>query len=441
MSVADIANLQEQARKILLDNDRGGYTLPTAGLYPFQWNWDASVTALGWMTFDPARAFEELRWLFKGQWVGGPNDGFVAQINFHTESDSYFPGPDEWGTDGAPGTQGLGTRTSSISQPPLHATMVRWMWMRACKPGTDPAVTEMAREEVAKLLPKLLAHHRWWYRARDPQQTGLVVNIHPWETGMDNSLAWDAPLARVPQTTRPYTRRDLGHVDASMRPPQSFYDRMVYLMDFNRAQNFDPAKIMANCPYRVNDIGIISILQRASIDLIALCQAFSMQDVVPELSAHVQRTHQAAQMLWSTRWQQYVSRDAISGELLDVPTSAGLLGSYAGFANDMGATVAQWLAETPYGLPSTRSTYPGFEPLRYWRGPVWQHINMLISMGLQDQGHNTVALAAAAAIRSRSEALFSVAGFHEYYDPLSGQGLGGRNFSWTAATYLHWILD
>ena len=441
MSVADIANLQEQARKILLDNDRGGYTLPTAGLYPFQWNWDASVTALGWMTFDPARAFEELRWLFKGQWVGGPNDGFVAQINFHTESDSYFPGPDEWGTDGAPGTQGLGTRTSSISQPPLHATMVRWMWMRACKPGTDPAVTEMAREEVAKLLPKLLAHHRWWYRARDPQQTGLVVNIHPWETGMDNSLAWDAPLARVPQTTRPYTRRDLGHVDASMRPPQSFYDRMVYLMDFNRAQNFDPAKIMANCPYRVNDIGIISILQRASIDLIALCQAFSMQDVVPELSAHVQRTQQAAQMLWSTRWQQFVSRDAISGELLDVPTSAGLLGSYAGFANDMGATVAQWLAETPYGLPSTRSTYPGFEPLRYWRGPVWQHINMLISMGLQDQGHNTVALAAAAAIRSRSEALFSVAGFHEYYDPLSGQGLGGRNFSWTAATYLHWILD
>ena len=441
MSVADIANLQEQARKILLDNDRGGYTLPTAGLYPFQWNWDASVTALGWMTFDPARAFEELRWLFKGQWVGGPNDGFVAQINFHTESDSYFPGPDEWGTDGAPGTQGLGTRTSSISQPPLHATMVRWMWMRACKPGTDPAVTEMAREEVAKLLPKLLAHHRWWYRARDPQQTGLVVNIHPWETGMDNSLAWDAPLARVPQTTRPYTRRDLGHVDASMRPPQSFYDRMVYLMDFNRAQNFDPAKIMANCPYRVNDIGIISILQRASIDLIALCQAFSMQDVVPELSAHVQRTQQAAQMLWSTRWQQYVSRDAISGELVDVPTSAGLLGSYAGFANDMGATVAQWLAETPYGLPSTRSTYPGFEPLRYWRGPVWQHINMLISVGLQDQGHNTVALAAAAAIRSRSEALFSVAGFHEYYDPLSGQGLGGRNFSWTAATYLHWILD
>jgi hypothetical protein len=154
------------------------------------------------------------------------------------------------------------------------------------------------------------------------------VNIHPWETGMDNSPAWDLPLARVPETTRPYTRRDLGHVDASMRPPKSFYDRVVYLMDFNRAQNFDPQKIMAACPYRVNDIGIISILQRASSDLIALCEEFGLRDEAREMEAHVQRTHGAVEALWSRRWQQYVSRDAITCELLDSPTSAGLLGAY-----------------------------------------------------------------------------------------------------------------
>ncbi|SDF38332.1 hypothetical protein SAMN04488243_14721 [Thermus arciformis] len=27
-------------------------------------------------------------------------------------------------------------------------------------------------------------------------------------------------------------------------------------------------------------------------------------------------------------------------------------------------------------------------------------------------------------------------GFREYYDPLTGKGLGGRGFSWTAALYL-----
>jgi len=430
-------SLQDQARAILMVNDRGGYTLPTDGLYPFQWNWDASVTALGWMTFDQKRAWEELRWLFKGQWRGGPNDGFVAQINFHAESDTYFPGPDEWGTDGAIGTQGIGTRTSSISQPPLHATMVRWMWMRACKESSSTDEQDLAKKEVMELLPRLVAHHRWWYRARDPKNTGLVVNIHPWETGMDNSPAWDEPLRHVPETTRPYARRDLGHVDASMRPPKSFYDRVVYLMDFNRAQGFDPEKILRTCPYQVNDIGIISILQRGSVDLIALCEEFGLVTEAREMAQRVQLTRASVNALWSPVWHQYVSRNAITGQLLDVPTSAGLLGAYAGFEGDVGSTIRHWLAETPYGLPSTRSTYAGFEPLRYWRGPVWQHINMLISVGLQDQGHNIEALE----IRRRSEQLFSVAGFHEYYDPLSGKGLGGKTFSWTAATYLHWIAD
>ena len=427
--------MQEQAREILRSNDRGGYTLPTAGLYPFQWNWDASVTALGWMTFDPARAWEELRWLFKGQWRGGPNDGFLAQINFHAPSDTYFPGPDEWGTDGAPGTEQIGTRTSSISQPPLHATMVRWMWERGCQSSQTPEVHGLCDAAVRELLPRLVAHHRWWYRTRDPRRTGLVANIHPWETGMDNSLAWDPPLSRVPRTTRAYQRRDLGHVDASMRPSREFYGRMVDLMDFNREQRFEPEALLRLCPYQVHDIGIISILQRASRDLAHLCKAFGLVAEAAELAGQVQLTHRAVQALWSGRWQQYVSRDALTGELLDVPCSAGLLGAYAGFEADIGPTVQSWLAETPFGLPSTRSTFSGFEPLRYWRGPVWQHINMLIAIGLEDQGHD----AQAQEVRNRSEQLFSLGGFSEYYDPLSGRGLGGKRFSWTAATYLHWI--
>lgn len=428
------SDLQERARAVLRANDRGGYTLPTAGLYPFQWNWDASITALGWMAFDPPRAWEEMHWLFRGQWQGGPNDGFLAHINFHAPSDSYFPGPDEWGTDGAPGTQALGgTRTSSISQPPVHATMLRWMGERA--QAGPPAVRAMARERMQALLPRLLAHHRWWYRTRDPQGSGLVLNLHPWETGMDNSPAWDVPLARVPATTRPYQRRDLGHVDGAMRPPQSFYDRVVYLMDLHRACGFAPERILAESPYRVHDIGIVSVLQRASRDLAALCDDFGLRAEAAEMRGHVARTQAAVQALWSPRWQQYVSRDAASGELLDFPTSAGLLAAYAGFANDVSGTVAAWLDETPFGLPSTRSTSPGFESLRYWRGPVWPHMNMLVATGLAEQGH----AALAGRIRAGTVRMVEAAGFHEYYDPLTGAGLGGRDFSWAAAVWLHWI--
>ena len=35
-------SMSEQAEAILRARDRGGYTAPTAGLYPYQWNWDSA---------------------------------------------------------------------------------------------------------------------------------------------------------------------------------------------------------------------------------------------------------------------------------------------------------------------------------------------------------------------------------------------------------------
>ena len=418
--------LQERARAVLRANDRGGYTIPTAGLYPFQWNWDASVCALGWMTFDEPRAWLEIDTLFSGLWTeadyGGGSAGLLAHITFHQNADSYFPGPDEWGT------QALPVRTSSISQPPLHATMVRWMLdMASDRPAAEAA--------VRRLLPRLLAHHRWWYRTRDPEGSGLVRVLHPWETGMDNSPAWDTPLANVPPTTRAYQRRDLDHVDASMRPPKAFYDRVVSLMDANREAGFDPARMAREGRFQVSDIGIICILQRASRDLAALARLVGEDGVANELEGHVQRTQQAVAALWSTRWQQPVSRDLLTGALLDEPTSAGLLAAYAGFDCDISPAVRDSLAQTAHGLASTRPASPSFDAPRYWRGPVWQHINLLVARGLREQGNADLA----EHIRSDSLHLLEHAGFHEYFHPETGGGLGGKDFSWTAATYLVWM--
>jgi len=104
--------------------------------------------------------------------------------------------------------------------------MLRWMWKEAVRTSerdkTLAPQRDMAEACLQDLLPKVIAHHRWWYRCRDPQGTGLVVNIHPWETGMDNSPAWDDPQSAVLPTQRPYVRKDLNHVDASMRPRKSF---------------------------------------------------------------------------------------------------------------------------------------------------------------------------------------------------------------------------
>ena len=108
------------AKEILEHNDRGGYTIPTDGLYPFQWSWDSAITSLGWMHINEARAWQEAEVMFRGQW----KNGMLPHILFHGDAETYFPGPDVWGG-------GAKIPSSAISQPPVWATAVRIMYEQA----------------------------------------------------------------------------------------------------------------------------------------------------------------------------------------------------------------------------------------------------------------------------------------------------------------------
>jgi Trehalase len=302
------------------------------------------------------------------------------------------------------------------------------MWQRALDKAS-------ARERLRETLPAIARHHAWWYRTRDPERTGLVMTIHPWETGRDNSPSWDAALARVPRTTRPYRRRDLDHVAGTQRPTQDFYDRVVFLMDFNHACDFNPERIARECPFRVVDAAIVFILHRATRDLLALADELSIPLAdAAELRAALARTEAAAPRLWSERLGLYANFDLVTGRLIDEPVNGGFLSWYAGVVSPSAQadTLSAWLDEAPYGVPSTRVGASSFEAQRYWRGPVWQHMNLLFEAGLRDAGESALA----DRIVASSLALFERSGFHEYYDPLTGDGLGGTTFSWTAASWL-----
>ncbi len=413
---------REAALNILRRNDRGGYTVPTHGLYPFQWSWDSAITALGWLQIDEQRAWQEAETMFRGQW----DNGMLPHILFHGDSTTYFPGPDVWGaTDGIP--------SSAISQPPVWATTLRMLYERC----SDRALAE---DSLRALLPKLVAYHDWWYTERDPDRTGLVCSYHPWESGMDNSPAWDAPLARVPEIDWSYQRRDLGHVDSEQRPKKAEYDRYLYLVDFYKRHGFDSDAIYRECPYRILDTGIISILHRASEDLQHLCSATGESDAAARLGDCMSRTAGAVSRLWSAERRCFLNYDVLAGEPLDEVTTGTVLPLLAGLADDdqaaaMAALMGDWLDASSFGLASTHPSSPRYEPQRYWRGPVWLHINWLLALGLERYS------AADLAQRLRSSALDCVrtSGFWEYFDAETGAGCGGDSFSWTAAIALHWL--
>ena len=236
--------------------------MPTKGLYPFQWNWDSCLTALGQRHFDEARAWTEIETLLAHQWP----DGMVPHIVFHRPDDGYFPGPDVWATNRP-------TPTSGITQPPV----LGFVLLRLFSEARDKA---LARERAAALVPKADRWHRWFYANRDPQKVGLVAILHPWESGRDNSIDWDEALARVPTDgVEPYQRRDTQHVNAAERPTQAEYDRYLWLVQKFRSLGWDNAKLHEASAFKVVDPGFNAILIRSDEALAELADALGLDDI------------------------------------------------------------------------------------------------------------------------------------------------------------------
>ena len=394
--------------------------MPTSRLYPFQWNWDSAFVAMGWATFDEARGWDEIASLLRGQW----EDGLIPQIVFHAPSDDYFPGPEVWQTNRA-------LPTSGITQPPVLATAARRMHERA----RDPALAEA---RLAEIYPALLRNHRWWEQARDPDRTGLVATLHPWETGMDNSPAWDAALARVPtETVTEIRRRDTGHVDPSMRPRGEEYQRFIHLVDVFRATGWNAAAMLAASPFKVVDVGTNAILLRAERDLQALAERFGSAADRTEIGHRIARLHGGIARLWDGGLGLFIGHDLVADAPIRTATSAGFLPLFGhaatpAQAETMAATLAEWSRQVPWLVPSTDPADPAFEPLRYWRGPIWAVVNWMISDGFAAAGN----AALATRIHDQTAALITAGGLSEYFDPTDGRGVGGADFSWTAAILL-----
>lgn len=412
----------DRAVEVLKENDQGGYTIPTKGLYPFQWNWDSCLTALGLAHYDEARAWTEIETLFSHQWP----DGMVPHIVFHVRNDGYFPGPDIWRT-------GRTVATSGITQPAVAGFAVRRLFDRA-KDKSQAAARARA------LLPKIDAWHRWFYENRDPNREGLVAIIHPWESGRDNSIDWDEAFDRVPtEGVEPYVRRDTQHADPAHRPTKEQYDRYLWLLQHFRELGWDNAKLHDASPFQIVDPGFNAILIRSSADLADLASALGDSSIAETNRARAEKSLLAMERLWSEPHGQYLCLDRVTGKLVISASIGGILPAFAAIPGERAAaiagTVQQLAAKASYIVPSHDPDDPRFDAKRYWRGPVWLVVNYMIADGLAVAGETAVARK----ITESSLKLIEESGFAEYYDPNTGEPLGGGRFTWTAAMVLEFL--
>lgn len=415
-------SLNEQARKILTDNDKGGYTVPTARLYPFQWNWDSVFTGLGFATYDVNRGWEEIETLFSAQW----DDGFVPHIVFHKDDPSYYPGASLW-------SAGNGTlKTSGITQPPVAATVIRRL-METYKSDDSDA-------RAKALMSKVAAWHRWFREVRDPSGEGLVMTVHPWETGRDNNAEWTAPMGNVEvNPSVKLERRDVSMVDASERPHDREYLIYMSLVAEGRALNWDHKAIAEKSSYRVADVGMTMMLLRSERDLLAMAEYFGDEALAAEVSARIKIAEKGVNALWDDELQAYCSKDLLTGKSSGMVTSASMLAPYAGVGSkEQTAALMQHFDrianKIKYTMPSLDPDHSEYDHKRYWLGPVWLVVNYMVGTGLLEIGEKE----RGERVHKDTGDLVRDHGFYEAFSCATGQGTGGNHFTWTAAIWLAW---
>ncbi len=425
-------SLLDRAKAVLAENDRGTHTVPAEGLYPHQWLWDSCFIAIGLRHLNIERAQTEILSMLGGQWANGMVPHNIISNQVHARDSNIWR---SWLNPNAPEH----VHTSGITQPPMLAEAIVQIGAKLKKAER--------RTWYQKVYPSLLAYHKWLYDERDPHSEGLVLQIHPWETGLDNTPPWIQELhehqlalwIRIVKKLRMSSLFNIFRRDTQYVPVEQRLNTIDALALYStqrrlRRKGYDIKKILSHSLFAIEDVNFNSIFIRANQHLKDIAKTIR-KELPPELVERMKKTEEAFEQLWDPYSNQYYSREFITHRLLKVPSIGALMPLYSGSLSEERAKQLIRLLEddhqfgTAYPIPSTPINSEWFNPLAYWQGPTWINTNWLIIDGLRRHGFNDHA----DALTESTIELVESFGCYEYFSPLDGEPAGIPNFSWTAA--------
>lgn len=432
-SLMERKHLFKICRDVLDLNHKDNHTMPAPHLYPHQWLWDSCFTVIGLRHYDINRAIKEIDSLLGGQWSNGmiPNMIFDSAKQYRTDRNVWLSKASPYSPDKV--------STSGITQPPLLAEATLRIGEK---------LTKSRRLQFYKrVLPKIADYHLWLLTERDPHEEGLTLQIHPWETGLDNTPPW---MIQLHEHSKPWwlaliekTRLDgivsLIRRDTRYLPPGQRITNTEALMIFDmvsrfKRKSYDITRILHRSLFCIEDIGFNSILARNNEVLVELYAEARMK--LPDgLEVKMKRQASALQKCWDEQEGYFYSRDFITHELLRIPTISSLLPLYSGtISKEQAMRIVDCMKDRKsFGLnhpvPSVPMNSNYFQEKRYWQGPTWINTNWLLIDGLRRYGFSDEANQLA----EKSINLVNEHGPYEYFSALHGNPLGAADFSWTAA--------
>jgi glycogen debranching enzyme len=408
----DLARLAASAAETLAANRQQGvsdwdgraydYVCPSRSVYPFQWLWDSGFHAICLLHVDPELAKTEIRCLLQGL----QPDGFLPHmllwdLENHREqlkrcsvvlASSHF---------------------TATTQPPVLARAVE----RVYAATKDTAYLQEVFPAVNHFFDWLAAH-------RDPDDDGLLAIIQPDESGMDASPVFDLPMGFSGRPSMLATELKTG---------------MQRLFD-SYGDSTDPAKLLRNDGFQVEEVLFNTIYGDGLRCLARLSRELGHTAQAQKLDARANRVSGALMTkCWDDDAGVFWDLWGPEEQPLRVLTSATLLPL---ILDDLDDSVAHHLVQdhlldpaefwTRYPIPSVAMDEPAFDPAFrtgvVWRGPTWVNINWYLYWGLRAHGYENVA----SELANRTFDLVLRGGQCEFFNPLTGEGMGAADFSWTS---------
>lgn len=249
---------------------------------------------------------------------------------------------------------------------------------------------------LKKAYPKFVAYEKHWMEHRGGKADGPFHYGGPepyFEAGWDNSVRWDPKREEV---------GNLWPIDLNC------YMVMVYR---SLAE-------MAEAVGRTEDVATWRRRER-------------------ELAERIEKN------LWDESNGVYVDRNRVTKEFSRVLSPASFMPLYVGIAPKPRAEKMAVLAADKDGfypgMPTVQYRDREFKSDAYWRGPAWLNVSYMALKGLRKYGYTETADAMRKTlldwIAQSPETLW------EYYDSRNGKGLGVRQYGWTAAWTIEFLLN
>lgn len=396
------------------------------------WAWDSWKQVVGMAKYNPEVAIENVRSIFDYQIQ---EDDEVRPQDAGTIIDCIFfnKGP-ERGGDG-------GNWNERNSKPPLAA----WAVYNAYIESGDA-------EFLEEMYPKLAAYHNWWYTNRDIDGNGVaeygamvhdahyqydengeiltdengkplvdseaVIEAAAWESGMDNAPRFDVS-GNGPE--------DVG--------------TLVYEVTDEEGQVVG---------YTINQesVDLNSYLYAEKGYLKSMAEALGLEEDAAKYAeeAAALKDYINTNMYDEETGFYYdlqINEDGSEKKLLVNRGKGceGWLPLWAKVATQEQAdrVVENMLDEEKFNLtvplPVTSADNDMFDPNKYWRGPVWMDQAMFGIEGMKNYGYSEETVELVEKMFLNAEGLMGDGPIRENYNPVTGEGLHTKNFSWSAASF------